>query len=366
MSGRVIIVLAAALFAACSTSGERRTLETREQKLSYAFGMEAGNNLRSYSLNVDPELLLRGLEDALAGGETLLTEAEVRTLIADLRRELSRKATDADVRRAADELAGRNRKASEAFLAENSREPDVIVLDSGLQYRVLREGEGPKPSADDAVMVHYRGMLVDGTEFDSSYRRGQPATFRVDGVIKGWAEALQRMPTGSRWQIVIPPELAYGARGAGQTIGPESALVFEVELLAIVGGADGGREAVTAAISDIRFSYKLDSRLMGGLYLGDRWISPPTYTGLVGQDTVSVRVLGIDGAGRPVAITPKWSASDPGMVVVTPGEGSEVAITVKRAGQSTVQIAVEGFSEELEVKAEQRDDGFKVEVGQTS
>ena len=126
-----------------------------------------------------------------------------------------------------------NQKEGDAFLAANKSKPGVVTLPSGLQYKILTAGAGPKPTAADSVVCNYRGTLINGTEFDSSYKRGQPATFPVSGVIKGWTEALQLMPVGSKWQLFVPPDLAYGARGAGSEIGPNSTLIFEVELMSI-------------------------------------------------------------------------------------------------------------------------------------
>jgi FKBP-type peptidyl-prolyl cis-trans isomerase FklB len=133
------------------------------------------------------------------------------------------------------QAAETNKKEGEAFLSANKTKPGVVALPSGLQYRVLKEGSGPKPTASDSVVCNYRGVLLDKTEFDSSYKRGQPATFQVGQVIKGWTEALQLMPVGSKWQLFIPSELAYGQRGAGNDIGPNATLIFEVELLSIAG-----------------------------------------------------------------------------------------------------------------------------------
>jgi len=202
-------------------------LSTQKDKFSYAVGMNVGTNLRRQSVPVDPDLLMRGLKDVLAGNPTLLTEDEERTILtevqADIRRQMQEKM------KAQGEA---NKKEGDAFLAANKTKEGVVTLPSGLQYKILQAGTGPKPTATDSVTVNYRGTLVNGTEFDSSYKRGQPATFPVTGVIKGWTEALQLMPVGSKWQLFIPPDLAYAERGPGE-IGPNATLIFEVELLKI-------------------------------------------------------------------------------------------------------------------------------------
>ena len=205
------------------------TLTTPKEKASYAIGMNMGENMRKNSVDIDPNILARGLKDALAGRKTLLTEDEAKAALTALQ---------ADVRKKQEEemqaLAETNAKTGEAFLAENKAKEGVVTLPSGLQYKVLVEGTGPKPAPTDTVVCNYKGTLLDNTEFDSSYKRGQPATFPVTGVIKGWTEALQLMPVGSKWQLFIPPDLAYGPRGAGRgVIGPNATLVFEVELLSI-------------------------------------------------------------------------------------------------------------------------------------
>ena len=204
------------------------TLTTQKEKASYALGMNFGTGLRKQSIDVDPAILARGLRDSFANGKTLLTEDEARAVLTQLQ---------GDVRKRQQELAQQvgdaNKKQGLAFLDANKTKDGVVALPSGLQYKVLQEGTGPKPASTDTVVCNYRGTLLDSTEFDSSYKRGQPATFPVTGVIKGWTEALQLMPVGSKWQLFIPSELAYGERGAGGQIGPNATLIFEVELLSI-------------------------------------------------------------------------------------------------------------------------------------
>lgn len=190
--------------------------------------MNLGTNLHKQSVEVDPAIVLRGLKDALAAGKMLLTDDEARAALMQLTAEVRKKQEDKM------KLAGEgNRKEGEEFLAANKDKEGIVTLPSGLQYKILTEGTGPKPAAADSVVCNYRGTLINGKEFDSSYKRGQPATFQVNGVIKGWTEALQLMPVGSKWQLFIPSELAYGDRGAGPQISAGATLIFEVELLSI-------------------------------------------------------------------------------------------------------------------------------------
>ena len=204
-------------------------LKTQKDKASYAIGLNIGRSMHKDSVDVDPSILLRGMKDGLAGGKTLLTDDEAKAAMVALQADLREK-HEAKVALEAET----NKKEGETFLAENKTKEGVVTLPSGLQYKVLVEGTGPKPTAADTVVCNYKGTLLDNTEFDSSYKRGQPAKFPVTGIIKGWTEALQLMPVGSKWQLFIPPDLAYGARGgAGGGIGPNATLVFEVELMSI-------------------------------------------------------------------------------------------------------------------------------------
>jgi FKBP-type peptidyl-prolyl cis-trans isomerase FklB len=204
-------------------------LTTTKQKASYAIGMNWGTGLHRQGIDVDSAALIQGMKDALAGGKTLLTEDEARAALMQLQKEIQEK----QQAKAAAE-GETNKKEGDAFLAANKTKESVVTLPSGLQYKILKEGNGPKPTASDSVVCNYKGTLINGTEFDSSYKRGEPATFPVTGVIKGWTEALQLMPVGSKWQLFIPPDLAYGPRGTpGGPIGPNATLVFEVELISI-------------------------------------------------------------------------------------------------------------------------------------
>ena len=212
------------------------TLKTQKDKVSYAVGMNVGTKLgaelRQKSIEVDPAILLRGVKDALAGGKMLLTEEEARAALTQLSLEASKR--QQEQMKVAGEM---NKKEGAEFLAANKTKEGVVTLPSGLQYKILNEGTGPKPAATDTVVCNYRGTLISGTEFDSSYKRGQPLSIPVNGVIKGWTEALQLMPVGSKWQLFVPSELGYGDRGADPRsgIGPGATLIFEVELLSIQG-----------------------------------------------------------------------------------------------------------------------------------
>jgi FKBP-type peptidyl-prolyl cis-trans isomerase FklB len=214
---------------ATATAG---ALTTQKQKASYAIGMNIGRSLQKDSVDVDPNVLVRGLRDGLAGNKSIISDDEAKAALTAVQNDV-RKTQEAKVQVVGEE----NKKEGEAFLSANKAKEGVITLPSGLQYKILKEGSGPKPTASDSVVCNYRGTLLNNTEFDSSYKRGQPATFPVGQVIHGWTEALQLMPVGSKWQLFIPPDLAYGARGAGPDIGPNATLVFEVELLSIQGKA---------------------------------------------------------------------------------------------------------------------------------
>ena len=209
------------------------TLKTEKDKASYAIGLNIGkglkDNLTKDDVDFNSDILLRGMKDALSGGKQLLTDEETKAVLSNLQ---------ADMRKHQKELhdaaVTKNSKEGEAFLTANKTKPGVVVLPSGLQYKVITAGTGPKPTAADTVLCNYKGTLLDGTEFDSSMKRGQPASIPVGRVIRGWTEALQLMPVGSKWELYIPPSLAYGEQGTnGGPIGPDATLVFEVELLSI-------------------------------------------------------------------------------------------------------------------------------------
>src|SRR5437588_4885049 len=191
--------------------------------------------MKRQGLPVDRALVARGLRDAMAGGKTLMTQDEIKAALQQLQGDMMAKqqATMKEQQEKAHAAGEVNRKEGDTFLAANKTKEGVTTLPDGLQYKILKEGTGPKPTATDTVTVNYRGTLINGTEFDSSYKRGQPANFLVSQIIKGWTEAVELLPVGSKWQLFIPPDLAYGLRGANPTIGPNSTLIFEVELLSI-------------------------------------------------------------------------------------------------------------------------------------
>jgi FKBP-type peptidyl-prolyl cis-trans isomerase len=213
-------------------------LTTRKQKFSYALGMNIGAglgaNLKKQSVEVDSTLVSQGLKDSMSGGKTRLTQEEAQAVLKEVQTEVQKQQQEK-----MKEAADKNKSEGEAFLATNKSKDGVVTLPSGLQYKILTAGTGPKPTASDSVKCNYRGTLINGTEFDSSYKRGQPATFAVGQVIKAWTEALQLMPVGSKWQLFVPSSLAYGERGAGAEIGPNATLIFEVELLSIEEKAKG-------------------------------------------------------------------------------------------------------------------------------
>ena len=217
---------------AAPAAGKSRplTLTTGKQKQSYAIGMNIGMGMKKDGVDIDPAILAAGLNDVMAGRKTLMTEAEAREVFLKLRSEMMAK-QQAEAQR----VGEANKQTGQQFLAANKNKEGVVTLASGLQYKVLKEGAGPKPTASDSVTCNYRGILIDGKEFDSSYKRGEPATFGVSQVIKGWTEALQLMPVGSKWQLYVPDDLAYGERSPSPDIPPNSTLVFDVELLSIKG-----------------------------------------------------------------------------------------------------------------------------------
>ncbi len=220
--------LAAAMSLALALPLAAQTMETPEERLSYTIGMDIGQSLAEQDLNIDMDLLVEGLRAAFAGEETLLTREE-----ADAERDAFMQRRQQEVMQQQQQEAVRNLEEGQAFLAENRENPDVQETASGLQYRVVQEGEGRSPSATDRVTVHYRGTLINGVEFDSSFARNQPATFGLNQVIPGWTEGLQLMQEGAVFEFFIPADLAYGDQGRPGPIGPNSTLIFEVELIEV-------------------------------------------------------------------------------------------------------------------------------------
>lgn len=231
----VVSGVAAGQDAAATKGSAPAELKDLKSKASYAIGLGIGRQLKGASVDVEPELIVRGLKDAL-DSKALLTDAQIQQVMQEFQQQV--------VARKMEEAKGatdKNKKEGDAFLAANKAKPGVVTLPSGLQYKVIKEGTGATPKATDTVTTNYSGKLLDGTEFDSSYKRNEPASFPVNGVIRGWTEALQRMKVGSKWQLYIPSELAYGQNPPpGSQIGPNSVLVFDIELLG-VGPAGAGR-----------------------------------------------------------------------------------------------------------------------------
>jgi len=207
---------------------EAKELKDQKEKLSYVIGIDIGKALQKQGVPIDPDLVAKGIKDGVLGGKLLMTDQEIQETMMAFQKEMRAKQEEANK-----QLGEKNKKEGEIFLAQNKTKEGVKTLPSGLQYKVVKAGTGKKPKATDTVVTHYKGTLLDGTEFDSSYKRNQPATFKVNGVIRGWTEALQLMEEGAKWILYVPAALAYGDRGAGQQIGPNATLIFEVELVSI-------------------------------------------------------------------------------------------------------------------------------------
>jgi len=226
---KLIVVLGILFFVSQVSAEEKLVLKNQKDKVSYAIGLNIGrnlaNDLKKQLIDIDSNLLTRGIQDALAGAKPLLTDQEIQETMVAFQKEMMAKW---------EEVGKKNKVDGEAFLAENKKKEGVKTLPSGLQYKVIKAGTGKKPKADDTVTVNYRGTLINGTEFDSSYKRGQPATFPVSGgIIAGWTEVLKLMGEGAKWELFIPSNLAYGERGTSGIIGPNATLIFEIELVSI-------------------------------------------------------------------------------------------------------------------------------------
>ncbi len=200
------------------------TLDSDQQKLSYIFGIQVGQNMKSEGVDLDIEAFAAGVQDMLDGKQPQLDQATAEQIISQFQQQKSQELA---------EVMNKKQAESKAFMDENAKNPDVKTTESGIQYQIIEAGDGATPKADDKVIANYEGTLIDGTKFDSSYDRGEPATFPVNGVIKGWQEVLQMMKEGAKWRVVIPGSLAYGPQGAGDKIGPNETLVFTIELIAI-------------------------------------------------------------------------------------------------------------------------------------
>lgn len=202
--------------------------KTQKEKVSYAIGMEMGKGVKVQGIEVDPAIMMQGLKDALSGGKPQMSEEELRQVMTALQQEIRQKQMQAQ-----QAAATENKTKGDAFLAENAKKDGVVALADGLQYKILTAGQGKKPAESDTVLCNYKGTFLDGTEFDSSAKAGKPVPFEVKNVIPGFREVLQLMPVGSKWQVFVPSNLAYGERGAGGVIGPNATLIFEVELVSI-------------------------------------------------------------------------------------------------------------------------------------
>lgn len=224
LTSKAIILVACALAATGSHAADNQ-YKTQKEKLSYALGVQIGSNMKAQGLqDLDAKVIGQAIADVLKGGKLKLTNEEMQAAVNNYQKELEKQRADA---------ATAAKSKGEKFMTDNKKRKEVKTTASGMQYEILKEGNGDKPKATDTVTVHYHGTLVDGTVFDSSVKRGQPATFPLNGVIKGWTEIVQMMPVGSKWRVVIPPQLAYGENGAGNSIGPNETLIFEIELLGI-------------------------------------------------------------------------------------------------------------------------------------
>ncbi len=213
---------------------EKRGL-TETEKRGYALGAQLGSDIVNQGLEVNPHRVVQGLMDALTSSKLIMTVQEINTIITAVKKEQRQK-----IRLATKELTERNKKEGEAFLATNKAKKGIVSLPDGLQYKILRAGDGKKPTVEDSVVIKYWGTRIDGTEIDKSSKRDEAFTFPLRGVIKGWSEALQLMPVGSKWQLFIPPHLAYGEQGVRGTIGPNATLIFELELVSIQDSSRSG------------------------------------------------------------------------------------------------------------------------------
>ncbi len=228
MRAFALAALALLLTFTLAAAQDKSPLKSQQDKISYSIGLSIGRNFKGQGIEIAPDALIRGVRDAMEGNTPLLSDEEIRMVMFAFQMEQRGKQQERS-----QQIGEKNKREGEAFLAKNRQKPGVTTAVSGLQYKVITEGTGKSPSVNDAVTAHYKGTLIDGTVFDNSYDRGEPARLSVSGVIPGWTEALQMMKVGAKWLLWIPAQLAYGERGAGQHIGPHTMLIFEIELIAI-------------------------------------------------------------------------------------------------------------------------------------
>jgi FKBP-type peptidyl-prolyl cis-trans isomerase len=232
MKNYFILLIAAAslVISGCQGKVTKSDLKTQKDKVSYSIGLDIGKNMKTQSIDIDPKAFLQGIKDGMSDSSVahLLTDVEIQQVMMQFQKEMIAKQT-AKLKATGE----KNKIDGEKFLAANKNKPGVITLASGLQYKVIKSGSGKTPKASDKVTANYKGSLLDGTEFDNSYKRGEPATFPVSNIIKGWTEALLLMKEGDVWEVYLPANLAYGEQGAGQQIGPNAVLVFQIELLKV-------------------------------------------------------------------------------------------------------------------------------------
>ncbi len=220
MKTRLLVAISLCIATVGASAGEA-TPKTDDEKFSYAIGYQIAESVKRQGMEVDVDSLIQAIRDDLTGTPLRISQPEMQAAVV------------AYQQKKFEELSDKNQKAGKKYLAANKKKPGIVELPSGLQYRIVEEGSGEKPVSSDTVKVHYRGTLIDGTEFDSSYARGEPVTFQIANIINGWQQALILMSEGAKWQVFIPPALAYGSGGAGQNIGPNETLVFEIELVSI-------------------------------------------------------------------------------------------------------------------------------------
>jgi FKBP-type peptidyl-prolyl cis-trans isomerase len=226
MKSGLIVILSVLLLLGTVNAEDKIVLKNEKDKVSYSLGLTLGRDFKGRSVDIDPDILAKGIKDALSGKKTLLTDKEVNETMMNFHKEMTAKQGEL-----LKKLGEKNKAEGEVFLAENKKKEGVKTLPSGLQYKVIKAGTGKKPKLTDTVTAHYRATLINGTEFDSSYLRGEPITIQVSGVIPGWTEALQLMEEGAKWRLFIPSNLAYGKQGKEGIIGPNTTLIFEIELI---------------------------------------------------------------------------------------------------------------------------------------